>query len=61
MQWVLAGLTMLQFYYDFHVKFVDRSNFQMMYTDSMHMAITAEKFDDVIKTDMKLEYEQEKS
>ena len=55
-------LRMLQFYYDFLVKFVDRSDFQMLYmeTDSMYMAITAEKFDEIIKPDMKLEYEKEK-
>ena len=53
-----AKLRMLQFYYDFLIKYVDEADFQMMYmdTDSMYMAITADKFDDIIKPEMKKEW-----
>ena len=50
-----AKLRMLQFYYDFLIKYVDKTDFQLMYcdTDSMYMAISSEKFDDIIKPEMK--------
>ena len=58
-----AKLRMLQFYYDFLCKFVDRSDYNMMYmdTDSMYMSITAEKLEDLIKPEMKDIYEKEKN
>ena len=58
-----AKLRMLQFYYDFLIKYVDRTDFQMMYmdTDSMYMAITEDKFDKIIKPEMKEEYEEIKT
>ena len=54
---------MLEFYYDFLNKFVDRSDMNMMYmdTDSCYMAITADKFEDIIKPDMREVYENEKN
>ena len=57
-----AKLRMLQFYYDFLVKYVDKMDFQMMYmdTDSMYMAITKDKFDDLVKPSMREEYEKDK-
>ena len=53
---------MLEFYYDFLDMYVDRLDFQMMYmdTDSMYMAITAKNFEDIIKPDMKDDYEVNK-
>ena len=56
-------LRMLQFYYDFLLKYVDRSNFNMMYmdTDSCYMAVTEENFEDLIKPEMNEEYEKEKN
>ena len=58
-----AKLRMLQFYYDFLCKFVDRSDFNMMYmdTDSMYMAISGGKLEDLIKPEMKVVYEKEKN
>jgi len=50
-----ATLRLLQFYYDFLIKYVDKTDFQLMYcdTDSMYMAISSEKIDDIIKLEMK--------
>ena len=58
-----AKLRMLQFYYDFLNKYVERSDMNMMYmdTDSCYMAITSEKFEDIIKPEMRDEYEKEKN
>ena len=43
-----AKLRMLEFYYDFLNKFVDRPDINMMYmdTDSCYMAITTDKSED---------------
>ena len=51
----LAKLRMLEFYYDFLVKFCDRRDFELiqMDTDSFYMALSAEDFDDIIKPEMK--------
>ena len=59
----LAKLRMLEFYYDFLDKYVDRSNFELMYmdTDSLYITISGETLDDVIKPELKAEYEAEKS
>ena len=53
-----AKLRMLQFYNDFLCKYVDKVDFNMMYmdTDSMYMAISADKFEYIIKPDLKEEY-----
>ena len=58
-----AKLRMLQFYYDFLVKYNDEADFEMMYmdTDNMYMAITADNFDDIIKPEMKKGYEEIKT
>ena len=44
-------------------KFVSREDFQLiqMDTDSLYMAITSLKFDDIIKPEMKGEYELDKN
>jgi hypothetical protein len=57
-----AKLRMLQFYYDFLLKFVHPSDFQMceMDTDSAYLAISGNTLDDVIKDDMKEQYLREK-
>ena len=58
----LAKLRMLQFYYDFLLKYVDPSDFQMceMDTDSAYIAISSDSFDEIIKPSMRVEYEQNK-
>jgi hypothetical protein len=58
----LAKLRMLQFYYDCMDKYVDCADFQYveMDTDSAYLAISAAKFDDVIKPHMRQEYEADK-
>ena len=54
---------MLEFYYDFLDKYVDRCDFELMYmdTDSFYLAISGESLDDVIKPELRAEYEAEKS
>ena len=58
----LAKLKILQFYYDCLDKYVSREDFQLiqMDTDSMYMAITDENFDNIIKHEMREEYELNK-
>lgn len=58
----LAKLRMLEFYYDCLDKYVDRSDFQYveMDTDSAYLAISGAKLEDVIKPDMKDEFEKDK-
>ena len=55
-------LRILEFYYDFLLKFIDPSDFQMceMDTDSAYLAISGKNLDDVIKPDMKHQYLEEK-
>ncbi|KAI8484923.1 hypothetical protein Bbelb_373300 [Branchiostoma belcheri] len=57
-----AKLRMLEFYYDFMIKFVDPSDFQYceMDTDSAYIAFSAYRLEDVIKPSMRDEYEKEK-
>jgi len=47
----LAKLRMLQFYYNFMDRYIDREDFEyiQMDTDSAYMAISADTLDDVIK------------
>lgn len=49
-----AKLHMLQFYYDFMDRFVERGDFEYceMDTDSAYMAISGPSFESVIKSDM---------
>ena len=58
----LAKLRMLEFYYDFIDKYVDRRDFELiqMDTDSLYMAISGERLEDVIRPELKGEFEAEK-
>ena len=53
---------MLEFYYDFLDKFVDRRDFELiqMDTDSNYMAISGAKLEDVVKPGMRAQLEVEK-
>ena len=54
--WVycLAKMRMLEFYYDFLIKFFDRSKFELsqMDTDSLYFAIAGNKLEEILKPDM---------
>jgi hypothetical protein len=58
----LAKLRMLQFSYDFLDKYIAREDRQLMYmdTDSSYMALTALNIEEVIKPEMRAEYEADK-
>ena len=53
---------MLEFYYDFLDKYVDRKDFELiqMDTDSNYMAISGEKLEDVVKPKMQAHFEADK-
>jgi len=53
-----AKLRMLEFYYDFLMKYVDESDFELteMDTDSLYGAFAANDFDDLIKPEMRRNY-----
>ena len=53
---------MLQFYYDFFDKYLDRADFQMceMDTDSAYIAISGESVESLVKPELKAEFEQDK-
>ena len=55
----LAKLSMLEFYYDFLDRYVDRSDFELMQidTDSLYFALSSEKLEDVIKPPLREEFE----
>ena len=57
-----AKLHMLEFYYDCVDKYLDRSSFQYseMDTDSAYMGILGEKFEDLIKPELREDFEREK-
>ena len=57
-----AKLRMLEFYYDFMDKFIDRSDFEYceMDTDSAYVALSGESVDDLIKPELRAEYERVK-
>ncbi|CAH3118846.1 unnamed protein product [Porites lobata] len=57
-----AKLRMLQFYYDFLDKYLDRSDFQMceMDTDSAYIAIAGESVESLVKPELKAEFEADK-
>ena len=58
----LANLRMLEFYYDFLDRYVDRHDFELiqMDTDSNYMAISGDKLEDVIRPEMRAEFEATK-
>ncbi|KAL9982461.1 hypothetical protein ACROYT_G004507 [Oculina patagonica] len=58
----LAKLRMLKFHYDFLDKYFDRKDFELiqMDTDSCYMAISASKLEDIVKPELKQEFEAQK-
>ena len=58
-----AKLLMLEFYYDFLDKFLDRSDFQYveMDTDSAYIALAGESLEDLIKPNLRESFCQEKT
>ena len=54
----LAKLRMLEFYYDFLNKYIDRRDFELiqMDTDSMYMALSSKNLDDIVKPKLLKEY-----
>ena len=59
----LAKLQMLEFYYDFLDRYVDRRDFELiqMNTDSLYMAISGERLEDIVRPELKQEYEAQKN
>ena len=57
-----AKLRMLQFYYDFLDKYLDRTDFQMceMDTDSAYIAISGESVESSVKPELRVEFHQDK-
>ena len=58
----LAKLRMLEFYYDFLDKYVDRKDFELIQidTDSMFMAISGKNFDEIVRTELKEDFDKHK-
>ena len=58
----LAKLRMLEFYYDFLDRYLDRRDFELiqMDTDSNYLAISGKSLEDIVKPEMKAEFEAEK-
>jgi len=58
----LAKLRMLEFYYDFIDKYIDRSDFELieMDTDSNYFAFSADDIEKLIKPELREQYEKEK-
>ena len=58
----LAKLWMLKFYYDFLDRYLDRRDFELiqMDTDSNYLAISGKSLEDIVKPDMREEFEKEK-
>jgi len=59
----LAKLRILEFYYDFLDKYIDRRDFELiqMDTDSNYMAISGERLEDIVRPELKAEFEAEKN
>ena len=57
-----AKLRMLQFYYDFLDKYLDRAYFQMceMDTDSAYIAISGESVESSVKPELRVKFYQDK-
>jgi hypothetical protein len=60
----LAKLRMLNFYYNFIDKYIDRSDFALtemgMDTDSNYFAFSEDSIEKIIKPEMREEYEKDK-
>ena len=59
----LAKLRMLEFYYDFLDKYIDRSDFELCYmdTDSFYLVLSVNSLDDIVKALLKKEYLSDKT
>ena len=57
-----AKLRMLQFYFDFLDKYLDRSDFQYceMDTDSAYIAIAGPSVDSLVKPELRAEFQKDK-
>ena len=58
----LAKLWMLKFYYDFLDRYFDRRDFELiqMDTDSNYIAISGERLEDIVRPELKSEFEAQK-
>ena len=58
----LAKLRMLEFYYDFLDRYFDRKDFELiqMDTDSNYIAISGKKLEDIVRPELKVEFEAQK-
>ena len=54
---------MLEFYYDLLDKYIDRRDFELiqMDTDSNYMAISGARLEDIVRPELKQEFEAEKN
>ena len=54
---------MLEFYYDFLDKYIDRSDFELCYmdTDSFYLVLSGNSLDDIVKASLKKEYLSDKT
>jgi len=59
----LAKLRMLEFYYDFLDRYIDRRDFELiqMDTDSNYMAISGERLEDIVRPELKAEFEAQEN
>ena len=59
----LAKLRILEFYYAFLDKYIDRSDFELCYmnTDSFYVALSGNSLDDIVKASLKKEYLSDKT
>ena len=59
----LAKLRMLEFYFDFLDKYIERSDFKLCYmdTDSFYLALSGDSLDDIVKVSLKKEYLSDKT
>ena len=59
----LAKLRMLEFYYDFLDKYIDRRDFELIQTDtdSNYIATSSERLEDIVRPELKAEFEVQKS
>lgn len=59
----LTKLRMMEFYYDFLGKYVDRRDFELIQMDAdvNYMAISGKKLKDIVKPELRKEFEEERS
>ena len=58
----LAKLRMLEFYYDFLDKYFSRQDFELRYvdTDTVYLVMSGDSLDEIVRPEMKQEYEADK-